>query len=131
MTLNAEKCVAASSTFLAIVTSSLKSYLHALLEFIIGSSLLFFGSIQFVSRNFGFIFIYNCSLTLLVFKIVLRTFLLSFDWLVVTGEQFSRPCRCLNITKKPVASACLQQECRVRSTILKFLCHICVIVDFS
>ena len=55
-------------------------------------------SIHFVLQNFGLIFIYICSLTLLVFEIVLRTFLLSFDWLVPTGEQFSRPCRSLNIS---------------------------------
>ena len=84
-----------------------------------------FGSIHFVLQNFGFIFIYICSLTLLVFKIVLRTFLLSFDWLVLTGEQFSRPRRYLNITQKLEVSAYLQKERRVRTTVLKFLCHIC------
>ena len=51
---------------------------------------------------------------------------LSFDWLVLTGEQFSRPRRCLNITQKLDVSAYLQKERRVRTTILKLLCHIWV-----
>ena len=88
--------------------------------------IIIFGSTHFVLQNFGLIFIYICSLTLLVFKIVLRTFLLSFDWLVLNGKQFFRTCRCLNITQKLEVSAYFQQERRVRTTILKFLCHICV-----
>ena len=79
--------------------------------------IIIFGSIHFVLRNFGFIFICICSLTFLVFK---------FDWLVLTGKQFSRPCRCLNITQKLEVSACLQQERKVRNTILQILGHICV-----
>ena len=75
-------------------------------------------------RTSDLLFIYICSLTLLVSKIVLRTFL--FDWLVLTGEQFSWPRRCLNITQKLEVSAYLQKERRVHTTILKFLCHICV-----
>ena len=49
-----------------------------------------------------------------------------FDWLVLTGKQFSRPCRCLNIAQKLEVSAYLLQGRRVRSTILNFLCHTCV-----
>ena len=79
-----------------------------------------FGSIHFVLQNFGFIFIYICSLTLLVFKIVLRTFLLSFDRPVLTGEQFYRPRQCLNITQKLEVSAYLQKERRAYTTTLSF-----------
>ena len=52
-----------------------------------------------LSVHHYFLGVYSFCITdiLLVFKIVLRTFLLSFDWLVLIGEQFSRPCRCLVI----------------------------------
>ena len=89
-------------SLISLYTYAVRSYC----QFII----IIFGSIHFVLRNSGSISIYICSLTFLVLEIVLRTFLLSLDWLVPNGKQYCRPCRCLNITQKLEVSAYLYKR---------------------
>ena len=54
-----------------------------------------FLSIHFVLQNFGLLFI-RFFFKHANFRIVLKAFLSSFDWLVLSREQFSQPCQFLS-----------------------------------
>ena len=82
----------------------------------------YFVLIHSVLQNFELLSLLYCicSVTLLFYKIVSKIFPLKFNWLVLTGERFSQPCRCFVIYfynififhKNLKFTVCLQQVFR-------------------
>ena len=100
---------------------------HTLSEFIVSQPLLVFFN-YFILQNFGLISMHICSLTLFIFKIVLRTFPVKF-WLATYkfANNSLRPCRCFviyfyNIITAKRRVCCLFTTCfKASTTSLKFL----------